>query len=1064
MSSYNKMATAGRRVFTVGIAIFTLALLFLLPLQGQTTPPAPTPSEIAPPAPAQAGTPAAESSISDEPTFKTHVDEVSLDLVVHDKHRKPVLNLQPEDLTVMDGNSPVKLEGLHLVRGGTAHGHLVTLVFDQFVGPMAKQARQVSEKVLKVLPEEGYSIAVLNFGGRLRLMQPFTADRKLVEKAIQVITDTNAVELNSTLSLDVNIVTDKAEPMRAAFSEVAEKNLITMARKGVDASGQNIDQTDRDHALILLNALQDAQKIAQEQHTYRTLAGLMGLVKAQQRAPERKAIIYITRNRDLDTAGKAMIKNIAAAATKASVTFYTVDLDAMNDAHQYDQSNATFNARAPYDSAGANVKDALTGRVGAPLQQQGGAPIQGVVSVAAGPIPIAGPPNWGPQQDIAVMTDFHRFSGDYQMFEGKRSPMVDLSLGTGGIYIDASNNLKHPLQQMAEDLSTYYEATYTPPFKEYDGSYREIAVHPLRKNLRIETKSGYYALPPGAEAGLRPFEVPLMKIMDSKTAPSDVKFHASVLRFGEMPDGATSTLAIEVPVGGLQIKEDTRTNLYLAHATVEARIRDSKGVQIERVGEDLNQRGALQSLDRDPTLALELQRHFICAPGHYTLEVAVIDQLSGKSGMQSIPFEVLDSSQAGSLSDMVLVRNMADIPSNEDDPVEPLRYGKSKVTANISGEVPADAKKVSLFLIVHPDPAAKDDPRLDMQIIRNGKPGKRMPLPLRMDAPGLPMPYLASFGSGRVAPGNYEVVAYLTQGGKTTQQKIAFKVDGKLPDGTTAADPDPDEASMRATQNVVADLRTPGQLTITPVTSTVQPLAADEAKLLVEDARHQALTYSESLPNFICIQMTKRSYDNHGYGEWKLRDDIVEQLRYVNKTETRSTLEVNGKTSAADRAGMKGALSAGEFGGVLLAVFSPTAKATFQWKETDSLNSGVVQVFAFNVDKANSMFTVTGSNDKQMFVGFHGQVYIDSATRSVRRITLIADDMPKDFPTHATRIDVDYDYVAINNRDFLVPVSAEMRLVQGRHQAELNTMEFRNYRHYGSDMKILPGYEPVAKN
>ena len=55
---------------------------------------------------------------------------------------------------------------------------------------------------------------------------------------------------------------------------------------------------------------------------------------------------------------------------------------------------------------------------------------------------------------------------------------------------------------------------------------------------------------------------------------------------------------------------------------------------------------------------------------------------------------------------------------------------------------------------------------------------------------------------------------------------------------------------------------------------------------------------------------------------------------------------------------------------------------------------------------------------------------------------------------------VDYDYVAINNHDYLVPVSAQMRLAIGKHQVVLNTMEFRNYRRFGSNMRIL-GYEPV---
>jgi hypothetical protein len=65
---------------------------------------------------------------------------------------------------------------------------------------------------------------------------------------------------------------------------------------------------------------------------------------------------------------------------------------------------------------------------------------------------------------------------------------------------------------------------------------------------------------------------------------------------------------------------------------------------------------------------------------------------------------------------------------------------------------------------------------------------------------------------------------------------------------------------------------------------------------------------------------------------------------------------------------------------------------------------------------------------------------------------LTADDLPADFPTHATSIAVDYDYVAISGLRYLMPVSAELQLSEGRHEALVNTMEFRDYKHF-SDMK-----------
>jgi hypothetical protein len=50
---------------------------------------------------------------------------------------------------------------------------------------------------------------------------------------------------------------------------------------------------------------------------------------------------------------------------------------------------------------------------------------------------------------------------------------------------------------------------------------------------------------------------------------------------------------------------------------------------------------------------------------------------------------------------------------------------------------------------------------------------------------------------------------------------------------------------------------------------------------------------------------------------------------------------------------------------------------------------------------------------------------------------------------------VDYDYVSINSHDYLMPISAEVSVVQGRHQASLNTIAFRDYRRFGSNVKVL---------
>ena len=734
-------------------SVFFCALL----LDGQTAPAAQAPVE-----PIQQGQ-----------VIKTDVNEVSLDLIVHDKHHNAILDLKPEDLEVTDDGVPVKLNEFHLVSGQAAasRGHLVTLLFDPFLGVTALSTRIVAEKILGVLPTTGYTFAVLDLKGRLRLLQGFTADRTAIEEAVHAVTESQPIVLNSSLTTALNIVHDeKADKARTDAVSVAEKNLIAIAQTGVDSAGHTVGVVERTQAKTLAAALRDAQAISQEQRGRLFLSGLLALVKSQETLGDRKTIIYFTENQQLDPASKKMLSTITAAAARASVTIYTVDMEAINNGGPTDQANAMMNAQA---AASGNI------------QQQDALPIHG----GGTPGPGSTGPVWTVTQDIAVMTDFMRngFEDLSDPFADTKNPMADLSKATGGAYIDAQNSTKKPLQQMVQDLSTFYQASYAPPSKVYDGKFHTISVKPVRTGLNVQTKSGYFALAGGAAAGTQPFEGPLLKSLADATLPTDLEFHAAVLRFGDLPDGNTNTLAVEVPLAELATRQDARTNLSSAHVSIVAQVKDESGTVIEHYSEDITKKGVAETLERDHEATIYLGRHFILTPGKYTMEVAVLDQNSGKAGAERRAFEIAQQASPVALSDMVLVRKMEGSHEEEDDPLEPMRYEHEKVTPNLTGQLTPDDRKVSLFFILHPDPASSDSMKLEMQLAHNGKAGKRVSL---MEEGGMQagVPYLASVGSHGLPPGSYEVTAYLSQGERRRSSRNGSRCRGRrerLPAGPT---------------------------------------------------------------------------------------------------------------------------------------------------------------------------------------------------------------------------------------------------------------------------------------
>ena len=74
-----------------------------------------------------AQTPAVTGSTS----AQSQADDVMLDLAVHDRRNRPVLDLRPGDITVTDNGKPVRLADLHLVNGDQKSPGLITLLFDR---------------------------------------------------------------------------------------------------------------------------------------------------------------------------------------------------------------------------------------------------------------------------------------------------------------------------------------------------------------------------------------------------------------------------------------------------------------------------------------------------------------------------------------------------------------------------------------------------------------------------------------------------------------------------------------------------------------------------------------------------------------------------------------------------------------------------------------------------------------------------------------------------------------------------------------------------------------------
>ena len=231
------------------------------------------------------------------------------------------------------------------------------------------------------------------------------------------------------------------------------------------------------------------------------------------------------------------------------------------------------------------------------------------------------------------------------------------------------------------------------------------------------------------------------------------------------------------------------------------------------------------------------------------------------------------------------------------------------------------------------------------------------------------------------------------------------------------------------------------------------PLDGQERTRLLEQVRRNALEYTNGLPNFICVQVTKRMVELDGRGYWVTQDVIQSRLTYYERRESYKLVTINAQLTNRSYESLGGAISTGEFGSLLHNLFLPETQTHFAWVGPASLRGRPVYEYDYSVAKDRSHWHITWNNERTIIPPYRGRVTVDAERHQVLRLSIEAEEFPADFPIRAASTTLDYDYATIAGRSFLLPVLAVMEMNEGRI-ATRNEIQFRQYRRYTADTKI----------
>ena len=271
---------------------------------------------------------------------------------------------------------------------------------------------------------------------------------------------------------------------------------------------------------------------------------------------------------------------------------------------------------------------------------------------------------------------------------------------------------------------------------------------------------------------------------------------------------------------------------------------------------------------------------------------------------------------------------------------------------------------------------------------------------------------------------------------------------------------------------------------VNPAASTLP--SETEGKELLERTRNVTLAAANAMPDFLVKQIIKRSVAYGATANWIPQDNLTLAVGYrANQGEEYRVLSVNGMPPADDAAKPtsdyskyvpKGASSTGvEYISAIADVFKPESKAEFRMVDTDLIQNRRTVIYEFVVKREFSQLALSVVDTSlRTTVGSRGRMWIDRELDRVLRFEQIATEIPADFPITAATTTIDYDWVSINERKYLLPTHSQIVLTTNQPKfvfQSKNDVRFRSYQKFGAELKIIdevgeddePLDEPPAK-
>lgn len=695
----------------------------------------------------QCPTPSQDAGKTSPPEQKIQAvsEEVLLDLVVRDKKGRPITDLEPQEVVVLEDGQKREITAFRYVEGdvtplpagGTAaesipdplrHINLVTLVFERLGTEGRILARQAALDFLGGEVPENVWVSVFTIDQRLYVLQKFTKDRDLLRQAIDQATTGGYTQFIS-LSADIRRELEDA----TASTQAAEAAAAGVGRGAPPGPGMGGSFAEAKLAQVMLNILRYSEAMQNEQQGRASIFSLLSLVREQRALAGRKTVIYFSEGLVVPPNQVDFFRTTISEANRANVSVYGVDARGLLTTGVTESTRSSLLDAARTSAGQVSATGSAVSRAEVMLSESTEASLRANV----------------------------------------QGTLEDLSESTGGFLTANTNDLRVGMQRVTEDIRGYYQLAYNPPPRPYDGKFRRISVNVSRPGVTLQTRSGYFALPPSLGPGpmLLPYELPMLAVLNTNPLPRDFDYHAAVLHFDQRDKGRQCAVAIEAPLSSFKFVEHKKTRTYKAHFSLLALIKDAQGRVVKKFSPDYPLEGPLKKSEALKKGFVTYTETFDLEPGRYTVETVALDHEANKASARRSALVVPPFKDGVGMSSVAVIRRADALEPANVDPTNPLHYENMRITPNLGEPIPrTPGSELSLYLVIYPVAGLAQKPLLSVQFKKEGKVvAQGMPELPQPDAHGR-IAYVGRLPAETFPPGDYEIRAVVRQGASTVEE------------------------------------------------------------------------------------------------------------------------------------------------------------------------------------------------------------------------------------------------------------------------------------------------------